>query len=41
MARQEQEAAQENYEASQEMQMNMMDPFFGGFGFGPGIGFPY
>lgn len=40
-AHQEQEAAQENYEASQQMQMNMMDPFMGGFGFGPGIGFGF
>jgi hypothetical protein len=40
-AQQEQEAAEENYEASQEMQMNMMNPFMGGFGFGPGIGFGF
>jgi hypothetical protein len=39
IARQEQEAAEENYEASQDMQMNMMNPFFGGFG--PGIGFGF
>ena len=39
MAKQQQEAAEENYEASQQMQMNMMDPFFGGFG--PGLGFAF
>ncbi len=39
MAKRQQEAAEENYEASQDMQMNMMDPFFGGFG--PGLGFAF
>jgi len=37
MVRSEQEAADENYETSQQMQM---DPF-GGFGWGPGIGFSF
>ncbi len=41
LAKQEQEAAEENYEASQDMQMNMMDPFYGGFGMGPGMGFGF
>ncbi len=40
-AREEQEAAEENYEAFQQMQMEMMNPFFGGFGFWPGAGFAY
>jgi hypothetical protein len=39
IAKNEQEAAEENYEAQQQMQMNMMNPF--GFGFGPGIGFGF
>jgi hypothetical protein len=39
IAENEQEAAEENYEAQQQMEMNMMDPF--GFGFGPGIGFGF
>ncbi len=39
IARQQEEAAQENLEASQNMEMNMMSPF--GFGFGPGIGFGF
>ncbi len=34
-----QEAAERNYEASQEMQMDMMSPF--GFGFGPSLGFGF
>lgn len=38
-AREEEEAAQENLEASQSMEMNMMTPF--GMGFGPGIGFGF
>jgi hypothetical protein len=37
IAQQQRETAEENYEASQQMQMNMMDPFMG-FGWGPGIG---
>ncbi|HVB82392.1 MAG TPA: hypothetical protein VNE82_20890 [Candidatus Binataceae bacterium] len=37
--RQEQETAEENLEASQNMQMDMMSPFSGGFG--PGIGFGF
>ncbi len=36
IARQQEEAAEENMEASQNMQMEMMSPF--GFGFGPGLG---
>lgn len=39
IAENEQEAAEENYEAQQQMQMNMMSPF--GFGFGPGMGFGF
>ena len=39
IAQNEQEAAEENYEAQQQMQMNMMNPF--GFGFGPGVGFGF
>jgi len=37
--RQQQETAEENLEASQNMQMDMMSPF--GAGFGPGIGFGF
>ncbi len=37
LAEQQQRAAQENYAASQQMQMDMMSPF----GFGPGFGFGF
>ena len=40
IAREKQEAAEENYEASQQMQMEMTDPFDGG-AFGPGFGIGY
>ncbi len=39
IAKNEQEAAEENYEAQQQMQMNMMSPF--GYGFGPEMGFGF
>ncbi len=39
IAREQEEAAQENLEASQDMQMNMMTPF--GLGFGPAVGFGF
>jgi hypothetical protein len=38
IARQEEEAAEEQQEAAQQMQMEMMDPFYGPFGMGPGFG---
>ncbi len=41
MLKQQQEAAEANYEAQQQMQMNMMNPFMGGFGWGPGIGLAF
>jgi len=40
IAKEQHEAAEENQEAAQQMQMNMMDPFMG-FGWGPGIGFGF
>jgi hypothetical protein len=38
MVKEQREAAERNYEAAQQMQMNMIDPFMG-FRWGPGIGF--